>query len=209
MRDGQKLNSTESEWHNKCIYLREQNRGSSLLSPQSFTLSQNLFAATHCPLVHVYSASVHLDAVPKWPPSFDLRAAAVPNTLIDSCSILLPPLSMLSFRCAIVVAIGGNNGDGDGFTDDVTEPALALDVAVVLPSSMVWCCPSIHATNELLFIENIICCATNIWTMSFKAIGHHGADELLIITVPKKRVQKKKTICVKNFHVYQIIKSMR
>lgn len=174
------------------IYLREQSRGSSLLSPQSFTLSQNLFAATHFPLVHVYSAIVHLDAAPKWPPSFDLRAAAVPNTLNDSCSVSSLPLSILSFCCPMLVIVGCSNDDGSGDGDDnvvdITEPALAIDVAVaklssiVLLSSMVCCCPSIHTTNEL-FIENIICCATIIWMKNLKANGHHDVDELFIIAV--------------------------
>lgn len=39
----------------KCWHLRVQNRGSSLESPQSLTLSQNLFSCIHFPLVHVNS----------------------------------------------------------------------------------------------------------------------------------------------------------
>lgn len=55
--------------------------------------------------------------------------------------------------------------------------------------------------------------------MNFKANGHHGADELLIITVrclengkkkkKEERQKKKKTICVKFFHVCEKVKSMR
>lgn len=179
---GEKVSRTTECAAQQCIYLREQNRGSSLLSPQSFILSQNLFAGTHFPLVHVYSASVHLDAAPRWPPSFDLSAAAVPNTLIDSRSILVS-LSV-SFRCAIVVAVGAAGNA------DVTELVLMIiDVAVaklpsnVLLSSVVCFCPSIPATIELVHVKNIICCATIIWTINLKANGHHGADELFIITV--------------------------
>lgn len=174
--------------HNNAFYLREQNRGSSLLSPQSFILSQNLFAGTHFPLVHEYSASVHLDAAPRWPPSFDLSAAAVPNTLIDSRSILVS-LSV-SFRCAIVVVVGAAGNA------DVTELVLMIIDAVaklpsdVLLSAVVCFCPSIPTTVELL-VKNIICCATIIWTINLKANGHHGADELFIITVRRKKKKKK------------------
>lgn len=41
--------------------------------------------------------------------------------------------------------------------------------------------PSAHVTNEL-FIENRMCCATITLTINFKANGHRGADEFLIIT---------------------------
>lgn len=83
-------------------------------------------------------------------------------------------------------------------------------------SSMVccWCSsPSIHATNEL-FIKNSVCWATIIWTINFKANGHHGADELfIIITVvgvkKEKKKKKKKEICVNIFFIGAKRKSMR
>lgn len=89
-----------------------QKRGSSLLSPQSLTLSQYLFSGTHLVLVHVNSDMEQLVLGPNWPdllfPLVLMLLMLAGSALADVIDTVIEQMICISMAVAIMKLAAGH-----------------------------------------------------------------------------------------------------